>query len=539
MVGHILAGQGAARNQKIAEQYLHHADNANNIEYCVHKTYISWVRGGVYTGKLAMVQYLRGLGCQESGVRKGIGLVFAALLILYTSPAFAEKEVPQLQSQVQLSYAPLVKKSAPAVVSIFSKKVVKVKGFSPFSNDPFFGQFFEDKGQLGVFGLEREKIVNSLGSGVIVRQDGLIISNKHVVGDNTEIKVVLGDKREFEADVVLTDQHSDLAVIRLRGLPKGETLPYLELDDSDQLEVGDIVLAIGNPFGVGQTVTSGIVSALARTNVNVADYQYFIQTDAAINPGNSGGALVDMQGKVVGINTAIFTQSGGSQGIGFATPSNMVKVVMNAATHGGKIVRPWLGLSSQDVTQEIADSLGLKRPMGVLVKSVYKDSAAARGGIKVGDVIAIIDGKEIEDNKSLRFRIATYQIGQKAQFRIIRDGEEKMLSVEMLRPQENPPRDETKLEGNNFLSGLVVSNLSPALADELDIRQYEGVIVTGVWGNSPAKRIGMGTGDIILEVNGTKIESVKQLKKILSKIEGSNLQVNIQRGDQVLSVNVR
>lgn len=465
-------------------------------------------------------------------------VLFLAVFMVCITDSFAQKEVPQSKEQMQLSFAPLVKKAAPAVVNVYSSGKVQVQGYSPFMDDPFFKNFFGNN-LFSPFGLGREKMVSSLGSGVIVRSDGLIISNNHVVGSNREIKVVLSDRREFEAEVVLTDERSDLAVIKLKNFPAEEQLPYLKFADSDELEVGDLVLAIGNPFGVGQTVTSGIVSALARTNVEIADLQYFIQTDAAINPGNSGGALVNMDGLVVGINTAIFTRSGGSNGIGFATPANMVRAVINAASEGGKIVRPWLGATSQNVTQDLADSLGLKRPIGVLVKSVYPQSAAEKGGLKVGDVIVAIDGREVEDEKSLRFRIATFTLGREVEFRIIRNGTEKMLQVEMMQAIEVPPREETKLEGDNFLSGLVVANLSPALAEELDIRTYEGVIVMGVWNRSPAKRVGVSRGDIVKELNGKKIESVKQLVELLIDFDESVMNLVIDREGQVLSITAR
>jgi serine protease Do len=465
-----------------------------------------------------------------------MGVAICALVMLPGySPA---KQIPASKQQVQLSYAALVKKAAPAVVNIFSKKTVKAMGASPFSNDPFFKKFFGDNSPFS-FGLPRARVVSSLGSGVIVRSDGLIISNNHVIGKNREIKVVLSDKREFEAEVVLSDKASDLAVIKIKNLAANEVLPYLEFADSDDIEVGDLVLAIGNPFGVGQTVTSGIVSALARTNVEVSDYQYFIQTDAAINPGNSGGALVDMSGKVVGINTAIFSKTGGSLGIGFATPSNMVTAVISAAAGSGRIVRPWLGATSQNVTQTIADSLGLKRPIGVLVKNVFKQSAAEKAGLKKGDVIISIDNKEVEDQESLRFRIATYEIGRKVNFGIIRNGREKTISIEMQPPIEIPPRNETKLEGEHMLSGLMVANLSPALAHELKTNHYEGVIVMGVWNRSPAKRLGIGSGDIIKEINDVQIKTVKQLVKMADKLEGNNLKLTIQRGSQIMVVTVR
>ena len=251
--------------------------------------------------------------------------------------------------------------------------------------DPFFRQFF------GV--VPRQQVERSLGSGVIVDPSGLIVTNYHVIEGASEVKVALSDKREFAADIVLKDQRSDLAVLRIKGAK--ERFPTLQFANSDDLQVGDVVLAIGDPFGVGQTVTHGIVSAVARTDVGISDYQFFIQTDAAINPGNSGGPLVDMNGRMVGLNSAIYSRSGGSQGIGFAIPANMVRVVVASAEGGsGAVKRPWLGAKLQEVTPDIADSLGLQRPSGALVASVVADSPAARAGIKTGDVIVSVDGTD-------------------------------------------------------------------------------------------------------------------------------------------------
>src|ERR1700689_430820 len=271
-----------------------------------------------------------------------------------------DRQVPSSMGQLQLSFAPIVKRVAPAVVNVYAAHVVENQ--NPFMSDPFFRQFFGG-------GMPREQVERSLGSGVIVEASGLIVTNYHVIEDASEVKVALSDKREFDADIVLKDQRSDLAVLRVKGAK--ERFPTLEFADSDALEVGDVVLAIGDPFGVGQTVTHGIVSAVARTQVGNSDYQFFIQTDAAINPGNSGGALVDMNGRLVGINSAIYSRSGGSEGIGFAIPANMVRVIVASAEGGsGAVKRAWLGAKLQEVTPEIADSLGLKRPSGALVASV-------------------------------------------------------------------------------------------------------------------------------------------------------------------------
>ncbi len=284
-----------------------------------------------------------------------------------------DRRVPTSPTELRLSYAPVVQRAAPAVVNVYAAKMVTVR--NPLFDDPIFRRFFGAPGGLGGPG---EQVQRSLGSGVIVDASGLVVTNNHVIEGADQVKVSLADKREFEAEIVLKDARSDLAVLRIKA--QNERFPALEFTNSDALQVGDVVLAIGNPFAVGQTVTHGIVSAVARTQVGITDYQFFIQTDAAINPGNSGGALVDLGARIVGINTAIFSRSGGSQGIGFAIPANMVKVVVASAKGGGTTVkRPWLGARLQAVTPEIAESLGLKRPAGALVASVTATSPAGAG----------------------------------------------------------------------------------------------------------------------------------------------------------------
>src|ERR1700710_71770 len=289
-----------------------------------------------------------------------------------------DRRVPASPSELRLSYAPIVQRVQPAVVNVYAAKMVQNR--NPLLDDPIFRRFF------GVPGQQPEQMQRSLGSGVMVDPSGLVVTNVHVIEGADQVKVSLSDKREFEAEIVLKDTRSDLAILRLKDTH--EKFATLDFANSDELMVGDVVLAIGNPFGVGQTVTHGIISALARTQVGITDYQFFIQTDAAINPGNSGGALVDMTGRLVGINTAIFSRSGGSQGIGFAIPANMVRVVVASAKSGGTAVkRPWLGARLQAVTPEIAETLGIKLPNGALVASVVPNSPAARAGLKLSDLI--------------------------------------------------------------------------------------------------------------------------------------------------------
>ncbi len=461
-----------------------------------------------------------------------LGLVVWAFAWLDTVSA---QDVPESREQIALSFAPLVKRVAPAVVNIFTSRVVAERPLSPFLNDPFFRRFF---GRDFPFGRPRERVQNSLGSGVIVRAKGLIITNAHVIEDADQVTVVLSDRREFEAVRVAVDERTDLAVLRIN--PVDEALPHVPLADPDGLEVGDLVLAIGNPFGVGQTVTSGIVSALARTGVRVGDYNFFIQTDAAINPGNSGGALIDMAGRLVGINTAIYARrGGGSIGIGFAIPASMVRSVLRAVEQGRPVVRPWLGAEGQPVTGDIAQSLGLDRPAGVLVRRLHPQSPAAAAGLRVGDVITAVDGRTVDDPESLRFRIATREIGGETRLAIRRDGQAKDLIIALIAPPEVPPRRVTELRGRHPLSGATVANLSPALAEELDFDgPAQGVIVLDLVRRSAADRVGVRVGDIILQINRTTIDTVQHLRTHLDGSRGP-WRLRLRRGDRVLTSTIR
>jgi serine protease Do len=455
------------------------------------------------------------------------------LALLCATPAFAQ-QVPASQQQMQMSFAPLVKRTAPAVVNIYTKRVVKERQvMSPFANDPFFSQFFG--GQVFA-GPEQDRIERSLGSGVILDEKGTIATNHHVIKDAEEITVVTFDGREFAAKKILDDAKVDLAVLKID--PKDEKLAHLELADSDAAQVGDLVLAIGNPFGLGQTVTSGIVSGLSRTTIGPGaanDYGYFIQTDAAINPGNSGGALIDMQGRLLGINTAIFSTSGGSLGVGFAIPSSMLKTVVLASSHGGKLVHPWVGVGSQDVTPDMVESLGLKKAGGTLVSQVTPGSPADKAGLRQGDVILSVDGKEVQDAHAMKFRLATVPLGTPAKISVWRGGKEVDLTLTTAAPPEIPPRDETLLKGRNPLSGAVVVNISPAVQEEMGpLGQNKGVVVTKA-DQGTAARLGLQQGDIILSVNGEKIDSVAELRDLL-KTGGHGWRLQLMRGGQVLQM---
>jgi Do/DeqQ family serine protease len=435
-----------------------------------------------------------------------------------------DRRVPSSPAELQLSFAPVVKRVTPAVVNVYAARVVENR--NPFINDPLFRQFFG--------AVPREQVMRSLGSGVIVDASGLVVTNYHVIEGASEVKVALSDKREFDAEIVLKDEHSDLTILRLKDV--NEKFPVLDFANSDDLQVGDVVLAIGDPFGVGQTVTHGIVSALARTQVGISDYQFFIQTDAAINPGNSGGALVDLNGRLVGINTAIYSRSGGSQGIGFAIPANMVRVVVSSAKGGSAAVkRPWLGAKLQEVTPEIADSLGLKRPSGALVANVAAGGPAARAGIKTGDVIVAIDGTVVDDPNSFDYRFATKPLGGNAQVALLRQGREVAATVALQTAPESP-REELEIRARSPFLGAKVANLSPALADELRLdTQAQGVVIISVADGSPAQTIGFRKGDIVVSVNNQKIEKSADLERV-TRAGGRQWRVTIDRGGQEISV---
>jgi Do/DeqQ family serine protease len=445
--------------------------------------------------------------------------------------ASAGAEVPRSKAQIELSFAPLVRQTGPAVVNIFAKTEVMERRVSPLFDDPFFRQFFGEMFE----GQPRRRSQQALGSGVILDPEGLIVTNHHVIANATEVKVVLADRREFDAEVLLKDERTDLAVLRINVA--GERLPFVEMLDSDSVEVGDLVLAIGNPFGVGQTVTSGIVSALARTAVGITDYSFFIQTDASINPGNSGGALIAMDGKLIGVNTAIFSTQrggrGGSVGIGFAVPSNMVQTVLRSA-RGGKVVRPWLGAAGQSVTPELASEFGLKRPSGVIINDVFPDGPADRAGLQVGDVVVALDGKVVDDHEALRYRVATLPLGEKAKAEIIRKGRRLNLDLALREPLGTPEPEVSDLDGPHPFSGARVANLSPAFAIENGLDDLaRGVVLMGVRRGSVADRLRLAAGDIVLKVNNRDIETVGELKRAVSRPHDV-WRIAIRRGDQIL-----
>lgn len=424
--------------------------------------------------------------------------VLAALAVLTLWPAVpaSAQTVPETRAEIALSLAPVVKAAAPAVVNIYATRVVENR-VSPFAGDPFFEHFFGDFAKSG------PRVQNSLGSGVVVSPDGIVVSNYHVVGMATEIRVVMNDRREYAATVILSDRESDLAILKLEG---ARDLPALDLSDSDLLEVGDLVLAIGNPFGVGQTVSSGIISGLARPATFVGDGRgIFIQTDAAINPGNSGGALVDGRGRLVGINTAILSRSGGSLGIGFAIPSNLVAAVLRQALEGSdRFRRPWAGVSGQPVDAALAEALGLDRPDGVVLTELHELSPFAGAGLSSGDVIVSVNGLPANSPQEIMARLATGQIGTEVLVGYLREGALREAQVALIAAPDVPDREARTIPGDTRFGGLSLARINPAVIEELGLPTgAQGVVVTAAEG--PAAQAGLRRGDILVAINGQRV----------------------------------
>lgn len=440
-------------------------------------------------------------------------LVLVALAVVWgggissTPPQTASAQtraVPQDRAEITLSFAPVVRAAAPAVVSIYARRLVAQRR-NPFADDPVFGNLFRDFGRTG------PRAQNALGSGVIVSPEGIVVSNFHVVGGADEIRVILNDGHEYDADIILSDEESDLAVLRLRG---ASGLPSLALRDSDSMEVGDLVLAIGNPFGVGQTVSSGIVSALARSGIGVGSGRgYFIQTDAAINPGNSGGALVDLNGDLVGINTAIITQSGGSVGIGFAIPANLVaQVVAQAQAGQAQFVRPWAGISAQAVDAALAEAFGLPAPRGVAISQMHPQSPLAAAGMRPGDIVLAVDGAPVNTAPEMMFRLSVQGIDARAMLTYLRDDETLTAEVALAAPPETPARDAVSITAPVALRGLDVAQVNPGVIAEMDLPlDSTGVVVVAAadW----AARAGLRPGDLILQINTTRVAATADVAR--------------------------
>jgi serine protease Do len=400
----------------------------------------------------------------------------------------------------------------PAVVNISTTSTVTMREnpFGDMFNDPFFRRFFGD--QFEHPGQKRQYKSSALGSGVIVSEQGYILTNNHVVKGAEEIKVILYDKREFKGKVVGSDPRTDLAVIKIDA----KDLPTVRFGESSKLKTGDIVLAIGNPFGLNQTITMGIVSAVGRSNIGLADFEDFIQTDAAINPGNSGGALVNTNGELIGINTAIFSTSGGYMGIGFAIPGDMVKSVMDSIIKHGKVIRGWLGVTIQNLTPDLAKSLNIKETAGALISGVEKDSPADKAGLKRGDLIVELNGKKVDDSTMLRNMVSQSAPGTKVDFKIMREGREKTVAATLGEYKEK--QVVKKAEYDNVLRGVTVQELTPGVRDKLNLPEnINGVVITGVEPDSPAQGI-LQPNDVIQEVNRQAIQGAQDFDEAVSKI---------------------
>jgi len=430
---------------------------------------------------------------------------------VHAEPKISQQSIDILAKSGQ-AMAEIVEAVNPAIVNVSSTRTIKMqRGIEPFFKDPFFRRFFGDEWP---FRMPKERKTVSLGSGVIVDSKGYILTNNHVIQGAEEIKVTLSDKREFKGKVIGTDAMTDIAVIKIEA----DRLQTITWGDSDKLRVGETVLAIGSPYGLTSTVTMGIVSAVGRANVGIADYEDFIQTDAAINPGNSGGALVNVRGELVGINTAIFSTTGGYQGIGFAIPSNMAKAVMNSLIKTGKVIRGWLGVTIQNITPELAKQFNLKEEKGALVADVIEGSPAEKAGIHRGDVIMEYEGKKIDEPYQLRNMVANTSPGISVELKIIRENRiqtKKVIIGELPAEMQRPSTGEY----NNLLRGVSVQNLTPEISKRLNLpKRLKGVVVSNIDENSPATMVLM-QGDVIQEINRQKVTSVKDYEDLVAKIK--------------------
>jgi Do/DeqQ family serine protease len=458
-----------------------------------------------------------------------IRAILSVAMIALAGMASGETKVPVTQVEISLGFAPLVKQAAPAVVNIYASQVVESRE-SPLKSDRVFEEFFRG------FGSTRPKVQNSLGSGVILSADGIVVSNYHVVGMATDIRIVTNDRHEYSAQVLLGDKESDLAILKLEG---AEGLPHLSLRNSDQVEVGELVLAIGNPFGVGQTVSSGIVSGLARSGTATGNARgYFIQTDAPINPGNSGGALIDVNGALIGINTSILSRSGGSNGIGFAIPANLVaEFVAQARVGGDQFQRPWAGMAGQPVDADLAASLGLDRPEGIVVSDLHRDSPFAIAGIAVGDVITHVDGQEVNSPSEMLFRMSVTGIGGVSRITRVHGATSEDVEVAMMAAPAVPAGEEMTLDDDTALPGLKVTRINPAVIARHGLPlTLTGVLVldTGRLG----ARAGLKAGDVLLQINDDEMARSRDVSQALTD-PGRRVRMELQRRGQRMSLRFR
>jgi len=467
-------------------------------------------------------------GC--AWVRISWGMKYIVLMLaLLAAPLYAQ-QVPSTAAEMQLSFVPVVRQAAPAVVNIYARVVQQVERM-PLQADPFFERFFQDPSTN-----KQPRVQNSLGSGVILSEDGIVVSNYHVVGTATDIRVVLNDRREFSARVLLGDEASDLAILKIDA---PDALPFLGLRESDSVEVGELALAIGNPFGVGQTVSSGIVSGLARSGGSTGSgHGYFIQTDAPINPGNSGGALVDMAGRLIGVNTSILTRSGGSNGIGFAIPADLIAAFMSQAEHGlEEFRRPWAGISGQSVDTDMAATLGFDRSGGIIISGLHDSSPFAQAGLMVGDVILRVGGQSVNTPSEMIYRMTVAGVNATIEVAFSRDGEETIVQIAQMAAPDDPPRAEVVLADSTLFPKVKLALINPAVLAEMNLPiGLEGVVVmeAGPYGT----RVGLREGDVILSVNGVEIAHPDDAANLLSG-GVRRIEMVVQRGARRLTIRFR
>jgi serine protease Do len=448
-----------------------------------------------------------------------------------SKPALAVSDTP-IQRDVRLgtSYSSVVKKAAPSVVSIFTSKTVRGSRLEadPFFGDDLFRRFFGDRFSAPGRNAPRQFKERGLGSGVIVTKDGYILTNNHVVDGADEVKVLLAekDKKEYVAKIVGRDPKTDVAVLKVEA----KDLPAMTLADSDKIEVGDVVLAIGNPFGIGQAATMGIISAIGRGNIGIEDYEDFIQTDAAVNPGNSGGALVDVEGRLIGINTAILSRSGGNMGVGFAVPINLARGIMDRLMQDGKVVRGYLGVVLQDLTADLAREFKVPETGGVLVGEVMAKSPAAEAGLKHGDVIIELNAKPVKDSRSLRLTVAGMAPGAKIELKVLRDGKERSFNASLKELPENPENASLgpAEEETDALDGVVVTDLDAKTRTQLKLpADLKGAVISSVDPNSASYDAGLREGDVVLEINRKAVTNAQEAVAASKRVAGGRVLVRV------------
>ena len=449
--------------------------------------------------------------------------IFALIFFSFSSIVFAKDTVPQSEIEIKLSFVPLVKQAAPAVVNIYAQRIIEERR-SPFSKDPFFRDFFQNFGQL------QPRVQNSLGSGVILSANGYVVSNYHVVGGATDIRVVLHDGREISGDVILADEDSDLAVLKINT---DEILPHLDLRKSDTVEVGELVLAIGNPFGVGQTVTNGIISGLARTGIASGSAKgYFLQTDAPINPGNSGGALIDISGSLVGVNTSILSRSGGSNGIGFAIPADLVgQFLVQAKAGHSSFIRPWAGMRGQPITFEMAASLNLPAMSGMIISELHELSPFSKAGIGIGDIITKVDGLDINSPAEMLYRMSVVGIGTAVDVSYLSQGILKSSKIDLVE-MPNWEAKQVTLGPEFIFMDLHISELTPEFQSKFGLSfSSDGLIVLDP--GRIASRLGLRRGDLLREVNRKPVGTIEDAITAISSIKSSGSITIIRSGRRV------